>query len=283
MPSSLIEPPFNYTGSKYKLLPQILPLFDYSRRTFVDLFTGGGSVYVNVLDRFDKILINDVIVDLIGIHKAMALDAEELETQTRTILSGIHDRASYEKVRAEYNQSPSPAGLFALMLSCTNNMLRFNKSFKFNQTYGERSWNQRTSEKMAAFQREAGKHKDKITYSSQRFHEVKIPEGSFVYIDPPYSNSFAGYNCYWEPNDEQRLLSFILECGKDSSVCVSGTLVHDGKSNSLLQSLISAGWKKVDVRCDYNKVSRVGAKDVQEVVVANYQPQPDKDEYSLFP
>ena len=28
-----IETPFNYTGSKYKILDQILPLFDYKKPT----------------------------------------------------------------------------------------------------------------------------------------------------------------------------------------------------------------------------------------------------------
>jgi len=33
----MIETPFNYTGSKYKLLEQILPKFDYSKPYFLDL------------------------------------------------------------------------------------------------------------------------------------------------------------------------------------------------------------------------------------------------------
>ena len=41
----MIETPFNYTGSKFKLLEQILPEFDYTKPYFVDLFMGGGSVY----------------------------------------------------------------------------------------------------------------------------------------------------------------------------------------------------------------------------------------------
>ena len=49
----MIETPFNYTGSKFRLLEQILPEFDYSKPYFVDLFTGGGSVYTNVLDKYD--------------------------------------------------------------------------------------------------------------------------------------------------------------------------------------------------------------------------------------
>ena len=37
----LIKSPLNYTGGKFKLLPQILPLFPDNIDTFVDLFAGG--------------------------------------------------------------------------------------------------------------------------------------------------------------------------------------------------------------------------------------------------
>lgn len=43
---NLIETPFNYTGSKFKLLDKILPKLDYTKPYFVDLFCGGGfSLY----------------------------------------------------------------------------------------------------------------------------------------------------------------------------------------------------------------------------------------------
>lgn len=64
----MINTPFNYTGSKFKLLEQLLPELDYTKKTFYDVFTGGGSVYANVLDKYDKIMINDIITDLILIH-----------------------------------------------------------------------------------------------------------------------------------------------------------------------------------------------------------------------
>ena len=53
----MIETPFNYTGSKFKLLPQLLPEMDYSKNDFVDLFCGGGSVYTNVVDKYQKIIV----------------------------------------------------------------------------------------------------------------------------------------------------------------------------------------------------------------------------------
>lgn len=54
-----IETPFNYTGSKFKLLDQIVPEMDYTKSNFIDLFCGGGSVYTNIVDKFDKIVAND--------------------------------------------------------------------------------------------------------------------------------------------------------------------------------------------------------------------------------
>lgn len=38
-----VKSPFNYTGGKYKLLPQLLELFPKQVNTFVDLFAGGGE------------------------------------------------------------------------------------------------------------------------------------------------------------------------------------------------------------------------------------------------
>jgi len=71
-----IETPFNFTGSKYKLLEQIIPLFDYTKPKFVDLFAGGGSIYTNVLHKYEEITVNDIIADLIGIHINLVIDDE---------------------------------------------------------------------------------------------------------------------------------------------------------------------------------------------------------------
>ena len=44
----MIQSPLNYTGGKFKLLPQILPLFPKNINTFVDLFCGGCNVGINI-------------------------------------------------------------------------------------------------------------------------------------------------------------------------------------------------------------------------------------------
>jgi len=58
-----LKSPLNYIGGKYKLLPQILPLFPNHISTFVDLFSGGCNVAINV--KADKIICNDINTKII--------------------------------------------------------------------------------------------------------------------------------------------------------------------------------------------------------------------------
>ena len=53
----LIQSPLNYTGGKYKLLPQLLPLFPKNIDIFVDLFCGGANVGINV--KSNRTILND--------------------------------------------------------------------------------------------------------------------------------------------------------------------------------------------------------------------------------
>ena len=59
----------NYIGGKYKLLPQILPLFPQNINTFVDMFAGGLDVSLNV--RANNIICNDINNYVIGIYEEM--------------------------------------------------------------------------------------------------------------------------------------------------------------------------------------------------------------------
>ena len=79
-----INPPLNYTGSKYKLLEQLLPEMDYTKEYFVDLFAGGGSVYTNIVDEYNKVLVNDIIEDLIVIHKGL-LETDNIIKKTKLL------------------------------------------------------------------------------------------------------------------------------------------------------------------------------------------------------
>jgi len=267
----MIETPFNYTGSKHKLLTQLLPEFDYTKPYFVDLFMGGGSVYTNVVDKYQKVIANDIIEDLVGIHKSL-LEGDEIIEKTKSICPDKTDQSAFLMLRDNYNQNPSPDKLWALMLSCTSNMMRFNQKFKFNQTFGKRTWNSSTQTKVENFTKYIRQWGHKIKFASKQFIDVEINSDKvMIYADPPYSNTEAGYNAFWKKDDDIKLYNCLKKYDQlGCSFAVSGTLLHDGKPCLLLDKLVSDGYKVVEFKFDYNKVSRVGKKESKEVLIKNY-------------
>lgn len=62
-----IQSPLNYTGGKFRLLPQILPLFPANIDVLVDLFCGGGNVGINT--SAERIVLNDSDKNVIRIFR----------------------------------------------------------------------------------------------------------------------------------------------------------------------------------------------------------------------
>lgn len=281
-----IEGVMNYTGSKFKLLEQILIEMDTSKKIFVDAFCGSGSVYANVLDRYEKVIANDIIIDLIGIHKGL-LESDDIVNKTKSLCPGKDNPVGYGTLRDDYNDSPSPEGLWALMLSCTNNMMRFNQKFKFNQTYGDRGFSDATQRKVNNFTEHIRKFKDNLVYLSTQFENIEIESDMMIYLDPPYGRiknedgtigkkqiSEAGYNSFWLKDDDMKLYEFIKKIDSiGASFMVSGVLHHDGKTCWMLDKLIADGFTYKEIEYDYNKVSRKGNKETTEIIITNYVEQ----------
>ena len=278
-----IDSVMNYTGSKFKLLNQILPIFDYTKPYFVDLFCGGGSIYTNVVDKYQKVLVNDVITDLIGIHQNLVLK-DSIIKETKELCPGKKNPSGFAELRNSYNQNPTPAGLWALMLSSTNNMMRFNQKFKYNQTYGDRGWNDNTDKKVELFVNHIRKYQNRLKFISKHFNDVKITSNAMYYIDPPYGRvkeesgnigkkqiSEAGYNAFWKEDDDIKLYNYVKDIDKSgSSFMISGVLEHDGKTCWILDKLIQDGFREIELNFDYNKVSRKGDKKTKEIIIVNY-------------
>ena len=283
---SYIETPFNYTGSKFKLLSQIIPELDKSKSTFVDVFTGGGSVYTNVLDKYEKVIVNDIISDLVKIHKEL-LNNDDIVGKTKSLCPGKKNPEGYGVLRDNYNNNPTPEGLWSLMLSATNNMMRFNQKFKFNQTYGDRGFSDSTQRKVNNFTEHIRKFKDNLVYLSTEFENIDIQSDMMIYLDPPYGRiknedgtigkkqiSEAGYNAFWKQEDDLKLYEFIKKIDSiGASFMVSGVLHHDGKTCWMLDKLIADGFKYKEIEYDYNKVSRKGNKETTEIIITNYVEQ----------
>jgi DNA adenine methylase Dam len=270
----MVNTPFNYTGSKFKLLDQLIPNFDYTKKYFVDLFCGGGSVYTNVVNNYEKVLVNDIIKELIDIHKELVNEPQSIISKTKSVLVNKDDADGFMELRKSFNSDKSGNKLWALMLSCTNNMMRFNKSFEFNQTFGKRSWNDSTEKKVNEFVEHISKFKDKLYFISKDFVEIKPTNPSMIYIDPPYTNTEAGYNAYWSKTKESQLYDYIIEMNNmGHSFMLSGVLGEhkNNEKSEIIYKLLELGFKSKILDYDYDKIARKkNSKNSQEIIIYNY-------------
>ena len=273
----------NYTGGKYKLLPQIMPLFPEDINMFVDLFCGGCNVGINVNAK--KIICNDsekVIIDLYNDWKNGECD-KLLNTLKETISKyelSKTNKEGFEKIRKDYNEGNKEWFMFyAMLMHSFNYQIRFNKNGEYNMPFGkDRScFNQSTENNFINFINEI--HNKNIFFTNKDFTELKIEklkEDDFVYCDPPYLITCASYNEKdgWNEIKEKQLLK-LLDSLNDNNIkfALSNVLENKGKRNEILIE-----WcKKYNVHYLNNSYSNCNyhAKDKSknstvEVLITNY-------------
>ena len=291
-----IKSPMNYTGGKYKLLHQIEPLFPEDINLFVDLFTGGGNIAVNV--KANKIVANDCEENIIGIYQTFQKydNVDELIGQIEEIIKTygltIDNTEAYNKFRNDYNNLKTSQGnyplpissynmdilLYVLICYSFNHQYRFNSKGEFNMPFGkERSqWNENMKNNLINFHRQI-KEKD-IVFLNKDFRQLKVDKlgiNDFVYCDPPYLITCATYNEKdgWNQECEEDLLNLLDELNtKKIKFALSNVLYSKGKTNDLLIE-----WsKKYNVHhldytyqnCNYHTKDKTNKSD--EVLITNY-------------
>ncbi len=229
----MIESPINYMGSKYKLLDKLIPLFPTDVDNFYDIFTGGGSIYLNMINRYKSVYSNDILTDLIEIHKNLP-EQSFLDSAISHSTPTKESQEEYIKLRLSYNTHGGADKLLALIWSCNSNMMRFNSKLEFNQTWGKRCYNSGTLKKMNSI---SGISFNTVQYSNEHFSYFKdIPKSSFVYLDPPYSNTEAGYNAIWSKKDDDTLIE-LLTYYLDNKILFGISGVVNNKDNPIYDFL----------------------------------------------
>lgn len=281
MMEKYIKSPMNYTGGKYKLLNQILPLFPKNINTFVDLFTGGCNVAVNV--NANKIIANDLCTQVINTYKGIQNNNTEKAIEMIEKIINEYDlskenKEGYLELRKAYNDGNKEWHIFYTLLAYSfNNQIRFNKKGEFNMPFGKgrSSFNPTLKKKFEDFSNAI--HNKNIKFTNNDFKKLnidKLKDDDFVYLDPPYLVTEATYNTGWNEETEKELLSLCDRLNeKGIKFAISNVLEHNGSKNEIL-----INWsKKYNVHylnydysnCNYHKKDN-GHKSI-EVLITNYK------------
>jgi DNA adenine methylase Dam len=267
--------PFNYAGSK----SQYAELFNVEQ-PIADLFGGGGGFWSNV--KSTDIIVNDVCAPLIKFQKKIYEASDEQFENIISLLyrntSLIISKEGYESIRSLFNETKTDDILFMCLLSCcTNNLIRFNKSGGFNQTWGQRKFNASMESKLRDFRTRI---KDKkIQFFVGDFQQIDTT-GRVLFVDPPYLISSAGYNTSWTADDEKRLYSFLK--GKD--FVLTNFLFRGDIHNTILEDFIKENNLNVKVIKEGQMKAQKDDTIFQEVAVSNLPFEVTKQEtiHTLF-
>lgn len=277
-----VKSPLNYTGGKYKLLPQLLELFPKQVNTFVDLFAGGGNVSVNV--KAEKVVFNDLmwqVPEMLQEFKKIGVE-ESLRKIDGYISSydlSKENKEGYLALRELYNKGKSdPLMLYTLICYSFNNQIRFNNKGAYNMPFGKdrSSFNPTLREKFITFVQRL--QSMEIQFSSKDFRELDLDtlgENDFVYCDPPYLITVASYNENggWGEQAERELLAKLDTLDKAGvKFGLSNVFESKGKENIILKEW-AKGYKvhyldHTYSNCSYHKKDKQ-SKDI-EVFITNY-------------
>lgn len=240
MTNKLIKSPLNYVGGKYKLLPQILPLFPKEINTFVDLFAGGCNVTINA--KAIKYIVNELdynVVELITYIYREYVDNMLRDINTYIDQYGLSrdNKEGYLMLRERYNNSivKDTMQLYTLIAHSFSNQIRFNSKGEFNMPFGKRTFNDRLKANFINFAN-AIKRLD-IDFNSGDFRAFdyhQLTKNDFVYCDPPYLLGTATYNENggWSEQDDIDLLNILDSLNEEEiKFALSNVFKNKGKEN----------------------------------------------------
>ena len=284
----LIQSPLNYTGGKYKLLSQILPIFPDDIDTFVDLFCGGCNVGINVSAK--KHIYNDNSDALINLYSVMrSTCADDFIDEIDKIIkqynlsdvgangyefygcyssAGLskYNKDKYIKLREDVNNNKTYdemyyIKLYVLIIYSFNNQIRFNKEGDFNLPSGKRDFNPKMRAKLKFFMDRI--QEQEALFCNENFTNFPIDnlgDNDFVYADPPYLITCASYNEQgaWTEDEEYELLDLLDNLDeKNVRFALSNVIEAKGKSNVILFNWIKhrPQYKMIDLEYKYSNAN----------------------------
>lgn len=295
--------PLFYVGDKYKLYPKISKYFPKTINRFIEPFTGGGSVFLNV--NANEYLLNDIDSNVIEIHNFLERQAknpdlffknvfeiiqeyklshsyikdivpQELRDKWKKTYYAKFNKEGFNKLKKDYNsgKADSTLHLYVLLIYGFNRMLRFNSKGEYNLPVGNVDFNKNTLTAL-------NNYFDLIQKKNTTFHNldfldffksINFQKDDFVYLDPPYLITFSEYNKLWNKETEERLLNFLEYLDEQNvNFAISNVTHYKGKINEQFLKW-SENHYSLDIKSNYISYHDNSNKEFKEVLITNYQP-----------
>ncbi|NLP59317.1 Dam family site-specific DNA-(adenine-N6)-methyltransferase [Lutibacter sp. B1] len=301
--NNVFRSPLFYVGDKYKLYPKISQYFPKKINRFIEPFTGGGSVFLNV--SANEYLLNDIDSKVIEIHNFLEKQAEnpdlffknvfeiiqeyklshsyikdivpqELRDKWKKTYYAKFNKEGFNKLKKDYNsgKTNTTLHLYILLIYGFNRMLRFNSKGEYNLPVGNVDFNKNTLTALNNYFYLI--KKKKTTFHNldflDFFDSINFQKDDFIYLDPPYLITFSEYNKLWNQETEKRLLEFLVYLDvQNINFAISNVTHYKGKINEQFLKW-SKNYYSLDIKSNYISYHDNSNKEFREVLITNYQP-----------
>ena len=285
-----LKPFIKWAGGKTQLLDELISRIPTDKKEYVELFVGGGALFLNQLDnsQFTKYTINDFNKHLYELYSVLGGD-EETFYRFNIILSlldghyisteGEEQKKLYHDLRNEFNNvdltiRAKAAEFILLNKACFNGLYRENKKGEFNTPYGgEKKSLAINYDGMKEFNQLCKTKNVVIKNLDYKACLEYINKDSFVYLDPPYrpldaTSSFTNYNAGGFGDKEQiELKEFCDEINKiGAKFLLSNSDCPDGFFDSLYKCYtIERVYARRSINSNGNKRGKIS-----ELLIRNY-------------
>ena len=226
LPGGKALPFVKWAGGKRSIIDKISEYLPPNIQTYHEPFVGGGAVFFALENMIKSATLADLNEELVLAYHVIADDTDSLiEALLKHEQNHQQEKNYYMKVR---KQEPKDAlGIAARFLylnkTCYNGLYRVNKSGKFNVPKGKyknpKICDAENLKKVADVLKKA------VIHVGQFDLTISPKAGDFVYCDPPYDGTFAGYQAEgFGDTDQERLKICVDEWeNQGASVMISNS------------------------------------------------------------
>lgn len=199
------RPFVKWAGGKRTLIPEIARRLPDDIGIYYEPFVGGGALFFALDSRIAKAELSDVNAELALTYQVIKNDPEPLITLLQQHADS-HRKSHYLRVRKTMDMNTSvelAARFIYLNKTCFNGLYRVNKSGQFNVPMGKYK-NPLICD--VDNLRAVSEVLKKATVKIGDFAKIYPSGGDFIYADPPYDQTFTGYDADGFDKDDQTRL-----------------------------------------------------------------------------
>jgi DNA adenine methylase len=186
------KPFVKWVGGKRSILKELLDRIPENYTTYNEPFLGGGALFFALNPK--RAYLSDINFYLVITYRAIKGDVDRLIKNLKRHKRN-HNLEYFKNARIRLSKEQDPVKVASLFIylnkTCYNGLYRVNKSGSFNVPMGKYEDPAIVDEDNL---RSCSEFLKNTNIQQHTFAHIKPKKGEFYYLDPPYHQTFSGYD-----------------------------------------------------------------------------------------